>query len=84
VAADDGWVLRKAQFYRGAVQEEDERDGARRLLIALAVALHVGAVLQRGGLPLARSMASLKIRSSDRPGDWPAQIWASLRRGLRS
>jgi hypothetical protein len=54
------------------------------LLIALAVALHVGAVLQRGGLPLARSMASLKIRSSDRPGDWPAQIWASLRRGLRS
>ena len=54
------------------------------LLIALAVALHVGAVLQRGGLPLARSMASLKIRSSDRPGDWPAQSWASLRRGLRS
>ena len=27
VAADDGWILRKAQFYRGAVQEEDERDG---------------------------------------------------------
>ena len=36
VAADDGWILRKAQFYRGAVQEEDEREAARRLLTALA------------------------------------------------
>jgi len=51
------------------------------LLIALAVALHVAAVLRRGGLPLARSMASLKLRSSDRPGDWPAQMLAALRRG---
>jgi hypothetical protein len=51
------------------------------LLIALAVALHVAAVLRRGGLPLARSMASLKLRSRDRPGDWPAQMLAALRRG---
>jgi hypothetical protein len=36
VAADDGWVLRKAQFYRGAIQEEDEREGARNLLTAMA------------------------------------------------
>ena len=36
VAADDGWILRKVQHYRGAVQEEDEREAARRLLIALA------------------------------------------------
>lgn len=36
VAADDGWILRKAQFYRGAVQEEDERDAARRLLIGMS------------------------------------------------
>jgi hypothetical protein len=36
IAADSGWVLRKAQFYRGAIQEEDERDGARRLLVAMA------------------------------------------------
>jgi len=35
-AADDGWILRKAQFYRGAVQEEDEREGARNLLTAMA------------------------------------------------
>ena len=26
---DDGWIMRKAQFYRGAIQEEDEREGAR-------------------------------------------------------
>ncbi|MGD8313087.1 MAG: phosphoenolpyruvate synthase, partial [Gammaproteobacteria bacterium] len=33
---DDGWILRKALFYRGAIQEEDERAGARALLIALS------------------------------------------------
>jgi hypothetical protein len=36
VAADDGWIMRKAHFYRGAIQEEDEREGARNLLIAMA------------------------------------------------
>lgn len=36
IATDDGWVLRRAQFYRGAVQEEDEREGARALLTAMA------------------------------------------------
>jgi hypothetical protein len=35
-AADDGWILRKAQFYRGAIQEEDEREAARNLLTAMA------------------------------------------------
>ena len=35
IAADDGWILRKARTYRGALQEEDERAGARRLLLAL-------------------------------------------------
>jgi hypothetical protein len=52
------------------------------LLIALAIALHVGAVLQRGGLPLARSMASLQLRPGDRPGHWFDQIRRSLK--LRS
>lgn len=36
VASDDGWILRRAQFYRGAIQEEDEREGARALLLAMA------------------------------------------------
>lgn len=36
VEADDGWILRKARYYRGAFQEEDERRGARQLLLALA------------------------------------------------
>lgn len=36
IATDDGWILRQAQFYRGAIQEEDERDAARHLLTALA------------------------------------------------
>ena len=36
VGADDGWILRRALFYRGAIQEEDEREGARKLLTHLA------------------------------------------------
>jgi len=36
IAADDGWIFRKAHFYRGAIQEEDERAGARKLLTAVA------------------------------------------------
>ncbi|HYP72007.1 MAG TPA: hypothetical protein VEP93_14060, partial [Variovorax sp.] len=36
IAADDGWIFRRAQFYRGAIQEEDERKAARELLLALA------------------------------------------------
>ena len=49
------------------------------LLIALAVALHVGTVLQRGGWPLARSMASLQVRSGDLPGNWFDQIRRSFK-----
>ena len=36
IKTDNGWILQKAQFYRGAIQEEDERDGAKTLLTALA------------------------------------------------
>ena len=36
VQADDGWILRRARYYRGAFQEEDERRGARELLLHLA------------------------------------------------
>jgi hypothetical protein len=36
IEVDDGWILRKALFYRGAIQEEDERAGARALLVALS------------------------------------------------
>jgi hypothetical protein len=48
------------------------------LLIAVAVCLHVTAVLQRGGLPLARSMASLELRPGDLPGNWLKQIRRSF------
>lgn len=36
IGADDGWIFRRALFYRGAIQEEDERAGARDLLLAMA------------------------------------------------
>jgi len=49
------------------------------LLIALAVFLHVVAVLRVGGLPLARSMASVQLRPGDLPGDWFDQIRRSFK-----
>ncbi len=36
IAVDDGWILRKARFYRGALQAEGELRGGRRLLLSLA------------------------------------------------
>lgn len=51
------------------------------LLIALAVTLHVAGVLQRGGFPLARSMASLQLRPGDLPGHWFDQIRRSFKSG---
>ena len=70
IATDDGWILRKAQYYRGAVQEEDERDTARRLLIAMAaqpawtgyrfVALRTGARLLPHG---ADGASAQKVRN---------------------
>jgi len=35
ISADDGWILRRALFYRGAIQEEDERAAARNLLLEM-------------------------------------------------
>jgi hypothetical protein len=35
MGADDGWIFRRALFYRGAIQEEDEREGAQKLLRAM-------------------------------------------------
>ena len=59
VAADDGWIFRRALFYRGAIQEEDERTGGRKLLLALSAepewvglrypALRIGAILVSHG-----------------------------------
>ena len=43
--------------------------------LTLAVMLHLGGVFFRGGgMPLARSMASLELRAQDRPGDWLNQL----------
>ena len=35
-AIADGWIMRRALYYRGAVQDEDERAGARALLQRMA------------------------------------------------
>ena len=36
MSVDNGWIMRRALFYRGAIQEEDERAASRSLLIELA------------------------------------------------
>jgi hypothetical protein len=36
IAAQGGWIFRRALFYRGAIQEEDERAGGEALLLELA------------------------------------------------
>jgi hypothetical protein len=35
IEADDGWILRKARYYRGALQTEDETRGGQELLLDL-------------------------------------------------
>lgn len=35
IGHDDGWIYRKARYYRGAIQAEGESRGARRLLLAM-------------------------------------------------
>jgi hypothetical protein len=87
VETDDGWILRKARYYRGAIQEEDEREAARTLLTAMAarddwigwrfVALRTGVRL----LPHGRDTASAqKVRNmatalADRdPGFEPLRV----------
>ena len=44
INTDDGWILRKARFYRGAFQDEDERAGARKLLQSLTWRVRTGSV----------------------------------------
>ena len=46
---------------------------ATKPLVAVAVVWHVSAVLQRGGVLLARSMFAWRLRSDDRPQHWPSQ-----------
>jgi len=53
VSADDGWILRKARYYRGAFQSEDETAAARRLLMGL---LEKEIWIERGFLPLRAGM----------------------------
>ncbi|MDB5970818.1 MAG: hypothetical protein JWQ90_3268 [Hydrocarboniphaga sp.] len=35
ISYDDGWIYRRAQFYRGAIQDHNEKEAARSLLAAI-------------------------------------------------
>ena len=35
ISYDDGWIYRKAQYYRGAIQDHNEKEAARSLLAAI-------------------------------------------------
>jgi len=79
VATDNGWIMRRAQFYRGALQEEDEREGARNLLQAMAarpewigfrfVALRTGVRM----LPHGQDTASAQF-GADPATHWPVPV----------
>ena len=71
VNADDGWILRKARYYRGALQDEGERVGGRRLLIALVGQeswLDQRFTVLRGGARLLRHGAETKSVTQVRQG----------------
>ncbi len=53
VSIDDGWILRKARYYRGAFQAETETARARRLLMGL---LGKKVWIERGFIPLRAGM----------------------------
>jgi hypothetical protein len=87
IAMDDGWIMRGALSYRGAIQEEDERAGARRLLLQMLsreewIGPHFGAM--REGvklLPHGRDTASAGLvrqlsaaLSDDDPGFMPIRV----------
>jgi hypothetical protein len=72
IAADDGWIFRKARYYRGAIQAENESAKARELLLALAgkdvwssrgiVPLRIGASYLEHGVET-RSIARVRQQS---------------------
>ena len=87
IAMDDGWIMRGALSYRGAIQEEDERAGARRLLLQMLsreewIGPHYGAM--RAGvklLPHGQDTASAGLvrqlsaaLSDDDPGFMPIRV----------
>ncbi len=87
IAMDNGWIMRGALSYRGAIQEEDERAGARRLLLQMLsreewIGPHYGAM--REGvklLPHGRDTASAGLvrqlsaaLSDDDPGFMPIRV----------
>jgi hypothetical protein len=51
------------------------------LTIAGAVLWHLAAVVTLGGVPLLRSMLSLRLNRGDQPRDWPGQIRRHFSRG---
>ena len=75
VGADDGWILRRAMFYRGAIQDEDERAGARALLQEMASYTY----WLEDGFPALRSGAKILPHSADSASiDTIRQLSASL------
>jgi hypothetical protein len=69
LTADDGWILRRARYYRGALQAEDDAEGTRTLLGRLAAQTGWAT---RGFLPL-RTAARLLPHRED------ARSWSALR-----
>ena len=87
IAVDNGWIFRRALFYRGAIQEEDERAGGRSLLLAMLsreewaqahfLALRSGVKLLPHGMDSASSGRVRRLSASlsdEDPGFMPVRI----------
>ena len=87
IGLDDGWIFRRALFYRGAIQEEDERAGGRSLLLAMLsreqwagphfLALRSGVKLLPHGMDSASAGRVRRLSASlseEDPGFMPVRI----------
>jgi len=52
------------------------------LTLGGAVLWHLAAVVRLGGMPLLRSMLSLRLNRGDNPLDWPGQVRRHFSRGI--
>lgn len=66
---DDGWILRRARFYRGAIQAEDEADWGMKFLSALAADNEI----------LSAQLFLVRQAAKDIPHDGNSDRWQTIR-----
>lgn len=68
-AVDDGWIMRRARFYRGAIQGEDEADWGMKFLAALSADNEI----------LSAQFFLVRQAAKDIPHDGNSDRWQTIR-----